>query len=282
MPSLKKPKKRRSPKRQRLSARFLMIARWTLGGLLVTGTLLLAHWTHSRVLASEAFALTEVRIEGANHLQPGPLAALIKEAFPSQLPSIDLERVRSLVEAEDWVREATVRRKMPASLVIQVDERQPEAVAAIDSGLLIVDREGIVLDSFGKDYSDLTGPIVRGLRNLARENAVTENRRRMEIYMGVVEALEAAGHGGRISEIDLADPTRLAFIPSDEPVPVIVGDRNHVARYEAFLSQLELYRELKAERGEIEYVDVTYEGKIIFHTPEGGSSRLAAVTPRSE
>ena len=62
---------------------------------------------------------------------------------------IDLDRVRALVESESWVKEATVRRKLPDGLFIHITERQAVAMAAIDTELYIVDREGVILDRPG-------------------------------------------------------------------------------------------------------------------------------------
>ena len=72
--------------------------------------------------------------------------------------SVDLDRIRDLVESESWVREATVRRKLPNQLVIHIRERQAIALAAIDNELYVVDEGGVILDRPVPAISRLTGP----------------------------------------------------------------------------------------------------------------------------
>ena len=49
-------------------------------------------------------------------------------------------------------------------------------------------------------------------------------------------------------------------------------------RYETFVSQKDLYDRLKEEYGMIESVDVTYDSKIIFHTPQKKGGTVMAQT----
>ena len=123
-------RRKKSPSRKRASVRYLEAARWTLGAVLAIAAVAMVAWTQRIVMASDALTLTNVSIDGAIHLEKEPLEDLILGAFPKQLLAIDLDRVRSLVEAENWVSTATVRRKLPGSLVVHVSEREPLTVAA--------------------------------------------------------------------------------------------------------------------------------------------------------
>lgn len=219
--------------------------------------------------AASYFELDSVAIIGTEHLDQAALIHLIKQTSAGSTLAIDLSRVRYLVEAENWVHTARVRRKLPNQLLIYVTERDPAAVAAIDGELVVVDREGVILDSFGPTYSHLDGPIVKGLQNISREPAGV-NGERMALYLRVVNELNSAENAllASISEIDVSQPNRVAVVPEDEPVPIFLGSGRFRDRYETFLSQMDVYYRLKKKHGLIEYVDVTYDRKIIFHTPE--------------
>ncbi len=220
------------------------------------------------------FRLREVHFEGLQHLDSGRLDQLIRAASPGNLLLIDLDRVRSLIESEDWVERAVVRRRLPDQLYVFVTERQPAAVATIDGQLQVVDPSGVVLAPYGAAFQSLDRPIVKGLKNVALENALAENSVRMTTYLRILADMDAAGPGytGSISEIDVSDPERVAVVPTEEPVPVVLGAQDFARRYQSFLARLDLYRELKARHGVIESVDVTYEDKIIIHTPEAAAT----------
>ena len=216
------------------------------------------------------FELVEIQYLGMKHCDQTALTELIKENCKQGVFSIDLDRVRTLVETETWVKSAVVRRKMPDKLVIHVKEREPAAVAAIDSQLYVVDDEGVVLDSYGPDHQSIDRPIVKGLSNVARENSQRENARRIQLYLEVITDLDSTdrNYTGELSEIDVRDPEKVAVFPADEPITVYLGKNRFRQHFENYLSQKEIYYRLKEEHGLIEYIDVSYENKVIFHTPD--------------
>jgi cell division protein FtsQ len=236
-----------------------------LGLIVLVGAYSLSYSRHPPEVAMR-FQLEQIHYQGLVHLDRRALDALIYQSVSENLMSLDLDRIRDLVESESWVREATVRRKLPNQLVIHIRERQAVALAAIDNELYIVDEGGVILDRPGPSHQSIDRPIVRGLMNAARENAQEENILRMQIYLRVVK--ELGSHNRSISEVDVEIPEQVAVIPADDPIPIHLGDGDFLMRYETFISQKELYDRLKEEYGMIESVDVTYEHKIIFHTPQ--------------
>jgi cell division septal protein FtsQ len=215
------------------------------------------------------FELVNIQYVGTKHTDKEALTALIRETCPQGIFSIDLGRVRTLVESEAWIRSAIVRRKLPDTLVIHLTEREPAAVAAIDNELYIVDAEGVVLDSFGPAYQSIDRPIVKGLSSVARENSQFQNAERMRLYLDVLGDLESANkdYPRALSEIDVRDPEKVAVLPADEPITVYLGSGSFLKNFETYLSQKEIYYKLKEKHGFIEYIDVSYENKVIFHTP---------------
>jgi len=244
-----------------------------LGGLVLSGLFVFDHTRHPAEVV-ELFSFKHIHYQGLSQLDREELDSLIFQSVSEDLLLIDLDRVRALVESESWVKEATVRRKLPDGLFIHVTERQAVAMATIDTELYVVDREGVILDRPGLHHPSLDRPIVKGLKNVARENAREENSLRMEIYLRVLTELTL--YNPLISEIDVGTPRSVAVIPEGDPVSINLGDKDFLARYETFVSQKDLYDRLKEEYGIIESVDVTYDNKIIFHTPRGQEKTVTA------
>jgi cell division protein FtsQ len=227
------------------------------------------YYAHNPATGSAHFRLKEIHYQGAAQVNPATLEEMIRRAFPENILLIDLERVRSLVESESWVESARIRRKLPDQLFINITERKPVAIAVIDNELYLVDAQGNMLDRYGPGHQSIDGPMVTGLKNVSRENAQAENTARMETYLRVFQDLRAPpqDYTQAISEIDVANPQRVAVIPADEPVPIYLGNDQFLERYETFLSRRDLYEQIKGQYGVIESIDVTYDNKIIFHTP---------------
>lgn len=227
------------------------------------------YYCQNALATGSHFLLERIEYTGVNRFDQPAFNELLEKSLDRNLLSLDIDHVRALVEGEAWVKQGLVRRKLPKTLVIQVVERQPAAVAVIDRELYVVDGEGVVLDLFGPDYEFLDQPIVKGLRNVAREESEADNARRMSLYLRVMADLQGDSFNyiDSISEIDVNNVERIAVIPADDPVVVYLGNESFRKRYEIFLSQKQLYFRLKEKYGLIEYVDVTYDNKIIFHTP---------------
>ncbi len=245
-----------------------------LGALLVYGVLRGA----GTLLDSDFFQLRAIHYTGVRNLDTEALDELIWKNFEGNLVWLDLVAVRELVESENWVETATVRRRLPDRLGIHVRERTPVAVAAIEGELKIVDSHGRVLDSHAPRYRELDGPIVVGLRNTALENAQEENAVRMRVYLELLTQLNAAdaAWSAQLSEIDVADPNHVAVIPIRPAIPVFLGAEEFARRYQTFRSQLPLLERLERQHGTIESVDVTLDDRIIVHTPEAGQPQPKA------
>ena len=265
--------------RARKSRRLLVLA----GHLLVTGfmflglVLVVRHAFHSSQGAA-LFGLQEIRFEGTRHLSWQRLQSFMLKTYSGNILRADLGKLKDLVESESWVRTATVRRQLPGRIIIGIRERVPLAVAAIDQDLYVVDEEGVVLDRYGSGQVQLDGPVLKGLGNIAREDpsAARQNLEKMGIYARLMSELNSSqgDYTGAISEVLLADPERVAIIREEDPVPIYLGSGRFRERYENFLAQKEVYRQLKKEYGRIEYIDVSFDNKIIFHTPGESRERI--------
>lgn len=256
--------------RRRLTLWLGRTAKVLLGlGVLLLG-LTVYYYGRKAVSETSLFDIQTIEYQGAHRFDAEAFNLLILKSLGHNLLMIDLDRVRALVEAEGWVKHAVVRRRLPDRLCLYLTEREPAAVAAIDNDLYVVDDEGVILDSFGPDYDFLDRPIVKGLRNTARENAIEENARRMKLYMALLYDFESNGrkYAEQVSEVDVADPARVAIVPVSEPITIYLGHEAFASRFERFLAQKDLYERLKQKYGLIEYVDVTMDNKVIFHTPK--------------
>jgi cell division protein FtsQ len=104
---------------------------------------------------SQALAVTDVRVTGTDDLPSAEVldAAGVTDGTP--LARVDVDSVRTRVQAIADVREATVTREWPHTVVIEVAEREPVAVVDIGGRLRALDQEGVVFDSYRSAPGDL-------------------------------------------------------------------------------------------------------------------------------
>ena len=250
-----------------LKTSVIRLARILSLGVLVTLIALGFYYTYSLATENQLFQLRGVEYQGLVHLDKETIDSMLLSTLPSNLLNVKLDQVRKLIESESRVKKVHIRRKLPGYLVVLITERQAIAVATIDNELYAVDFEGTVLGTYSPNYRWIDRPIVKGLKSIARENAREENSQKMRLYLQVLDALKTPeeDHSKSISEIDLQNPNRVSIIPQDDPVQIYLGNGKFLDRYKVFLSQKEFYQRLKEQYGLIQYIDLTYDGKIIFH-----------------
>jgi cell division septal protein FtsQ len=107
-----------------------------LAALLVGGRAAVRH-----VLESSRFAVRQVQVSATTNVPADVLAAISGVAPGDRLLSVDPDEVARRVARHPWVSQVRVRRKLPGTLVIDVQERRAAAVAFL-GGLYLVDPTG--------------------------------------------------------------------------------------------------------------------------------------------
>lgn len=92
-----------------------------------------ATWRVWRGMRTEHwFLVSQVLIEGELHrINPDHLAALLGLAKRPSLFFLDLETLRQRLEGHPWVKEVRLERRLPHTLLVQVLEHEPIAIASM-------------------------------------------------------------------------------------------------------------------------------------------------------
>jgi len=234
-----------------------------LGAVLLAGSSLYRH-----IIRMPETQLAEVVINGAAQADPEDIRGIVRACSPECILLADLEKIKESVETLPWIAKVVVRRRLPDTLIIDVAERVPVAVAGIDNKLYIVDSQGIILDPFTTQQQLLARPVIKGLKHQAGGNAEQYNLTRMQTYLGVVTDFQGGSqdYTDLVSEIDVADPGNISVIPKEDPVVIYLGGTSFRERYESFLSRKQLYYQIKKQYGTLQYIDISFDKQIIFRT----------------
>lgn len=265
--------RRRVPQKVRKSHRlgrlFLQSVRigLKLGALAVAIALVAAavHWA----LRSESFALRAVTVRGCRQADPRVIEGIIRGSFQGNLLTMDLPEVRRKVEAQTWVRSATVRRILPSEIAVNVEERIPSVILELKGELMIADREGILLDRYDEKQGRLDTPVFCGMAGAgvagyrARQE---ENSNRVRLGLRVLGELEAgsADYVRNISEIDLSDMQNVRLLLVNDTAEILLGDRDFLGRFQKLMNNMAQYREVKERFIEIAWVDLRYDTQIVY------------------
>ena len=113
----------------------------------VTGALNSTFDYSARQLATTGFKVQHVTLQGRENESAIRISKVIDIKRGTPILSVDLDEVRERLEALPWVRVASIQRKFPDTLNIQIVERYPMALWQRNKELVLVDDEGTVITS---------------------------------------------------------------------------------------------------------------------------------------
>jgi cell division protein FtsQ len=217
-------------------------------------------WAGSRAVVhlrqAREFAVDRIEIEGVERASAGEVRRRLSPYHGRNLLDIDLDLVADAAAADPWLESASVRRILPGTLHVTVEERVPRAVAVIGGVSHLVDATGFVIApsdaAAPMDLPVLTG--LEGFGGAALHAALARGVR-------AVDRLErrAGRFVDEVSELDLSRPDRI-LVRTVDPGPCVLLDPDRPDRnLEAFL---ELRREIERRVGLAVQVDLRWSDRL--------------------
>ena len=169
----------------------------------------------------------------------------------------DIEGLRTQVRSFVWVKEARIRKVFPCSLGIEVTGRTPKALVQ-GYGLTLVDEEGVELERHASaDAFEL--PV------LADQNGFRNDRReKLDLAWKCLNDLSPEERA-QVAGLDLSNPEMIGLRFRDDPVWIKLGNQD-------FREKVRFYGERKTEWedefGDLEYVDLRFDGRVYLKARE--------------
>ncbi len=176
------------------------------------------------VTTTELLTLKEIRITGNSHLSEEAVKGLLSIPPDANLAALDMDRLRERLLSEPWVRDATLHRRMPHTLLVEIREHRPVAMARWRKRLFLVDEKGALFREVGaKERWRL--PIITGLGpRSVKDRRLSQEAREVVKLLKLSERRPSTLGIGNIKEIKWVDgggflvycgPLELHFGPGD-------------------------------------------------------------------
>jgi cell division protein FtsQ len=220
--------------------------------------------------------VNRIVVHGNERLSKGEVLAVLSGLRGESLLWTDLEAWRRRLLSSPWVRDAALRRSLPATVDVVVSERQPIGIGRINGGdMYLVDERGVIIDQYGPQYADLDLPIIDGLAAVNQDGSLTDERR-ADLAARLMTALRAKPQvARRVSQIDVADLHNAAVILSGDPAVIQLGEDQFLPRLQGYL---ELAPALRERVADIDYVDLRFDDRI-YVRPASAPSALRRGKP---
>ncbi len=96
--------------------------------------------------AVAGFAVAGVYVAGRGETPRAAVLEALEVELGTPMAAFDPEAARDRLMALGWVREATVERRFPDTVIVRLRERAPLALWQRHGRLVVIDREGVVID----------------------------------------------------------------------------------------------------------------------------------------
>lgn len=273
-PKAKRPKGRgRIPLRKRFSIWMERVSAsfgWVRVFLKVGGPIAAAFvlaWGATMVGAeSGLFKAAEVEVKGLNRVDRDGLLQRAGLNPAPNLLALGLNELASRLTSEPWVRQVKLERRLPNHLLVVVVEREPVAVvtSSMSQGptSVLVDEEGVVLKAAG-DEDRRRYPVIKGARGPLPSPGSRYDDHAVVSGLAVLQATK---------DLPLVGRKSLAVIECTYPGRIILrGRRSHAVvavrggdLERKFARLRTLAEELKRRHGSIEYIDLSFEQRVII------------------
>ena len=193
-------------------------------------------------------------ITGPRHASKAKVQRVFAGDWGHSVFSIPIAERRRRLLAIDWVEDASVLRVWPDRLIVRIVERRPVAFVFLRSGVLLIDRHGVLLDP--PSQAQFTFPVLSGVRE---DESDEQRRERVGMMLRVQDELGYLAKD--VSEVNVADLENIRIVAQVDHrvLELILGDGNYARRYQNFLNH---YPEIRKRSPEGKTFDLRLDDRI--------------------
>jgi cell division protein FtsQ len=188
------------------------------------------------VTHSPRFAITTIEIRGNHHLSTDEIRAELPAKAGDNVFATNLDGLVRELRAEPWIARAEAHRILPHTIVVDVVEHEPAAVADL-GGLYLVDVNGHPFKHADLDLGDGTGlPIITGLDRTAYLADPEATATQIRTALATLASWRTSGDRPAIGEVHVDAKGALTLHTYDQATSIQLGtaDAAVAARMETF------------------------------------------------
>lgn len=140
---------------------------------------------HGFITSSDRFAIRSLDVRGNHAVSDARIAQLLGVEDGDNIFEAGLDRMAQTLERDPWISDAMVRRGLPDTLIVEIEENRPATLVEL-GGLYLADARGSVFKRAAIERGEGAGlPIVTGL---SRDDYI---ERPDDVQRAILQALDA-------------------------------------------------------------------------------------------
>jgi cell division protein FtsQ len=234
------------------------------------GGIFIAWVFYGIVLTADVFRLAQFKVSGNVHVRSQELKPIFRPLLHSNLLTLDLDPFIHQVRDHPWVKEVHIRKILPDTLWVQIQERTPVAVLESKGQLHWIDGAGVVLGpAIPKDNASKPLPHITGiaLDSLLRHDP--EQLRRLQTGLALMTLIQNP-QDPDASHVSLGEPLILDMSHGQrdprlylEGYTVRFGEGAYEAKWKSFTA---IQPDLRSRELAPEEIDLRFTDQVIVKT----------------
>lgn len=216
------------------------------------------------LLFSPRFRVTDLEVSGAQRVAPVWLDAQVDSARGSNILLADLDDLRASLEAHPWVRSATISKRLPNLLEVEVVEHQPVAALKTRERMAVISHYGEIIED---PAAALEEPGLKLVLSAVLEAGSAEEKAVITAALAAGQAVRSASPSWcrSLERVEVVSPGHLRLSFLDLEFPLLV-------RTETALERVLLFDRLKHQVVEryapLSHVDLRTSRRIVLQPVE--------------
>lgn len=208
------------------------------------------------------FRLANVVVSGTCLVDRNELAAYFNPMLGRSIFSPNLRLMARILETHPMIKRSTVRRLLPRTVAIEVQEREPLALIVLDERLHGVDEEGILLPPFEPSLQPNL-PLLTGWEPVRPQQIGRPlNAPAVSAAIDLLKEVAASDPlmAFEISEVRVDTPGNLTFYTVQHGIRVVVGAGHFTEKIAGLRAVLS---ELGDTLSAVHYIDLRFDGQVV-------------------
>jgi len=193
------------------------------------------------------FSVRNIKIRGEERLSKEEIKSWADVLSQKSIFSVDLKRIAKKINSKPQIKRVNIRRVLPSTIIINVEERKPFAYIVCKEVYYEVDDEGVII---GRRIKVQELPLIVGLNSLYETEKVKNVIRILNFSKDL---------GLTFSKISIKDENKIVGYLKKEDIEVYIdkGERlNYLSYFPFILSDIE------DEGKKIKYIDIRFYNQI--------------------
>lgn len=215
------------------------------------------------VTTSSRYAITSIEVRGASRVSADEIRAAIPVRLGHNVFKADLAGVGARLRNHPWIAEASAHRILPDTLVVEVREHVPAAIAVLGEPYL-VDRQGHAFKRAQLDAGDGDGlPVITGVDRAAYQRDPRSGAASIQSALDALASWREPGSRPAIGEIHIDPLGAITLRTYEHGASIQLGQVDLPARMHTFDAAWAELSELERTRARAIHLDARTDHVIV-------------------